>query len=271
MQPSSFQVVLTSNENFSYVIFTYKCGSLNWNLYYAGIGYSAGTEFYKNHILSMKPNVNDIACLNEPHSEWSNVVYRVDGGMNEFNKLLMHASTLIVICYNNYYVCNIDRPTECVTDSVRLVGGSNPSEGQVELCVSQFWHPVCDNGFTVNETGLICGALGYDFSEGQSIVYTSNFGKINTNDFINYNAQRVSERIIYISAFLLIEMISIKDADPRDNNNELYEVICNTQETSLEGCSIIPCVDSTDIGQPFIFCHGTYVCVSMKNVLLTIN
>ena len=73
--------MLTSDENSSYAIFTYKCGSLNRNDHYAGIGYSAGTEFYKNHILSMKPNVNDIACLNEPRSEWSNVVYRVDGGM----------------------------------------------------------------------------------------------------------------------------------------------------------------------------------------------
>ena len=41
----------------------------------------------------------------------------------------------------------------------------------------------------------------------------------------------------------------------------MYEVSCNNQETSLEGCSIIPCVDSTDIGQPFIYCHGTYVCM----------
>ena len=80
--------MLTSNENSSYVIFTYKCGSLNWNRRYATIGYSAGTEFYNNHILSMKSNVNDIACLNEPHSEWSNVVYRVDRGMNVFNLIV---------------------------------------------------------------------------------------------------------------------------------------------------------------------------------------
>ena len=72
--------MLTSDDTSSYAIFTYKCGSLNWNEHYAGIGYSAGTEFYNNHILSGKPNVNDIACLNQPHSEWSNVVYRVDEG-----------------------------------------------------------------------------------------------------------------------------------------------------------------------------------------------
>ena len=81
--------MLTSDDTSSYAVFIYKCGSLNWNNRRAGIGYSAETEFYKNHILSMKLNVNDIACLNEPHSEWSNVVYRVDGGRST----------------NTYYVC----------------------------------------------------------------------------------------------------------------------------------------------------------------------
>ena len=66
---------------------------------------------------------------------------------------------------HNYFLIFKDRSTECVTDSVRLVRGSDLSEGQVELCVSQFWHPVCDDSFTVNETELICKSLGYDSRE----------------------------------------------------------------------------------------------------------
>ena len=53
---------------------------------------------------------------------------------------------------------------------MRLVRGSGSNEGQVELCVSQFWHPVCDDGFTVNETKLICKALGYDSGVKGKIV-----------------------------------------------------------------------------------------------------
>ncbi len=65
------------------------------------------------------------------------------------------------------------------------------------------------------------------------------------------------------SAFVLIEIIS-KDADARDNNNELYEVICNNNKTSLDDCSINPCVDSAGIGQPFIYCLGMCAwCVSI--------
>ena len=74
--------------------------------------------------------------------------------------------------------------------------------------------------------------------------------------------------IIIISGcfFTFTEIISIKDADPRDNNNELYEVSCNNQETSLGGCSITPCVDNTDIGQPFIYCLGMCVCICVSIV-----
>lgn len=81
MQTSSFQVVLASSTDTSYAVFTYKCGLLNWFEYGASIGYSAGEDFYTNHNLSRQANVNDIACLNEPSSPWSNVVYNVKEGI----------------------------------------------------------------------------------------------------------------------------------------------------------------------------------------------
>ena len=79
----------------------------------------------------------------------------------------------IEVINNKLFLCCIivfHLPTECVTDSVRLVGGTDPSEGQIELCVSHFWHPVCDDGFTVSETELICKALGYDSGVKGKIV-----------------------------------------------------------------------------------------------------
>ena len=51
---------------------------MNWSKRNAGIGYSAGDDFFMNHILSRQGNVNDIACLNQPNSPWSNVVYKVN-------------------------------------------------------------------------------------------------------------------------------------------------------------------------------------------------
>ena len=76
-QSNSFQLVLTSSNIVSYAIFTYKCGSLNWKVSGAGIGFSASEEFFANHPLSRSNDVNDIACLNEPYSQWSNVIYNL--------------------------------------------------------------------------------------------------------------------------------------------------------------------------------------------------
>ena len=80
-QTNSFQAVLVSSNSTSYAIFTYRCGSLNWVNHKASIGYSAGEEFYTNHLLSRANNVNDVACLNEPYSEWSNIVYNTLTGI----------------------------------------------------------------------------------------------------------------------------------------------------------------------------------------------
>ena len=75
-------MLASNDQETSYAVFTYKCGSLNWvgEIDYAAIGYSAGGDFYDSHYLSRQSNVNDIACLNQPSSPWSNVVYRVNEG-----------------------------------------------------------------------------------------------------------------------------------------------------------------------------------------------
>ena len=72
---------MATDGTISYTIFTYQCGGLNWinSNDYAGIGFSIEENFFVNHELSLTPNVNDIACLNDSTSEWSNVVYCVGG------------------------------------------------------------------------------------------------------------------------------------------------------------------------------------------------
>ena len=81
-------MVLTSSDVVSYAIFTYKCGSLNWRNHRASIGFSASEEFFENHPLSRSDDVNDIACLNEPHSQWSNVIYKLTKCKSLYNKYI---------------------------------------------------------------------------------------------------------------------------------------------------------------------------------------
>ena len=78
---NTYQTVLATDGIRFYAIYTYKCGELNWvndtyfNSYATiGIGFSPPYTV-AFHPLSGKPNVTDIACINNDTSVWSNVVY----------------------------------------------------------------------------------------------------------------------------------------------------------------------------------------------------
>ena len=53
-------------------------------MYKGSIGFSANSNFYQNHPLSITPEINSIACLNSPVSNWSNVMYQISQGEETF-------------------------------------------------------------------------------------------------------------------------------------------------------------------------------------------
>ena len=52
----------------------------------------------------------------------------------------------------------------CVDGAVRLVGGSNPLEGRVEVCINRAWGTVCDNGFSSEDATVVCNQLGLPYN-----------------------------------------------------------------------------------------------------------
>ena len=66
------------------------------------------------------------------------------------------------------YTCaDASIPTENCTDGVlRLVGGTNPAEGRVEICINNAWGTVCDDGFTKAVALVVCRQLGKLQTEG---------------------------------------------------------------------------------------------------------
>ena len=49
----------------------------------------------------------------------------------------------------------------CDDGSVRLVDGTTPLEGRVEMCFNEAWGTICDNDFDVADATVICRQLGY--------------------------------------------------------------------------------------------------------------
>ena len=54
----------------------------------------------------------------------------------------------------------------CTDESLRLVGGTNPAEGRVEICINNAWGTVCGDGFTRGEALVVCRQLGKLQTEG---------------------------------------------------------------------------------------------------------
>ena len=53
----------------------------------------------------------------------------------------------------------------CTHGMIRLVGGSTPMEGTVELCYSNVWGTVSDDYFGNLDANVVCRQLGYPAGE----------------------------------------------------------------------------------------------------------
>ena len=62
--------------------------------------------------------------------------------------------------------CNtvIEHGEVCTTGDIRLVGGSDQFEGRVEICISDQWGTVCDDGWNFNDASVVCNQLGYSYA-----------------------------------------------------------------------------------------------------------
>lgn len=53
-------------------------------------------------------------------------------------------------------------PAICYESDIRLVGGTGPQEGRVEVCYGGAWGTVTDFGFNIADARVVCRQLGYN-------------------------------------------------------------------------------------------------------------
>ena len=53
---------------------------------------------------------------------------------------------------------------DCIDGQVRLVEGEFEWEGRVEVCLSQRWGTVSNDGWNDVNSQVVCNAFGYDFT-----------------------------------------------------------------------------------------------------------
>ncbi len=71
---------------------------------------------------------------------------------------------LLVLISTGVTYCLVLSVGVCSTQgAVRLVNGTNSSEGRVELCIGDGWGTVCDidAGWNQSEANQLCGQLGF--------------------------------------------------------------------------------------------------------------
>ncbi|XP_019850360.1 PREDICTED: neurotrypsin-like [Amphimedon queenslandica] len=71
----------------------------------------------------------------------------------------------------------------CFTGEVRLVNGTTPNQGRVEICINGVWGTVCDDLWTNNSARVVCRQLGYNtdgatYFRGPDHNYGSGTGSI---------------------------------------------------------------------------------------------
>ena len=65
----------------------------------------------------------------------------------------------MILSINNF----VAQSQLCSHGDARLVGGSGPHEGRVEICYYGTWSTVCDTSWGSTDAGVVCRQLGFAY------------------------------------------------------------------------------------------------------------
>lgn len=65
--------------------------------------------------------------------------------------------------------------SKCTFGDIRLIDGTEETNGRVEICIGGYWGTICDEEFDVLDAQIVCKQLGYPY-QGAEVKYNAFFG-----------------------------------------------------------------------------------------------
>ena len=72
---------------------------------------------------------------------------------------------------NIHIKCTCTHYVACIDGSIRLIGGTRPNEGRVEVCLNNRWGTVCDDAWGTVDASVACRQLGYSAHSKHNYVH----------------------------------------------------------------------------------------------------
>ena len=119
----------------------------------------------------------------------------------------------------------------CLDGDIRLAEGSTPQEGRVEVCKSNVWGTVCDDGWNREDARVVCRQLGYS-------IASKSFKSLRGIKF-NYVVEKIVQVNDIRKLFILLSLsVSIDRAffGPGYGVTALNNVQCVGTESRLVDC-----------------------------------
>ena len=134
------------------------------------------------------------------------------------------------------YLGNFHTCPACTNSDIRLVDGSSPNEGRVELCYEGVWGTVCDDRWERSNALVVCRQLGLPTESKRKETFM------------------VYENIlVQFVITIVVDSLTAREFGEGTGPILLDEVDCTGDESSLSQCShagigVHNCRHSQDVG-----------------------